>query len=140
MVVDIRVRMGRCSFPKGSGRQRKAPSLLLTARLFFRPIFRSASCASSPTQRVGTLLGEKQQVNIATFHLGRDAPGGSAIVLVQVDQPISPELMGKIAALRGVVQGQAADLLTELGPQLGPCRSRISPCSRRFAGGLSQWL
>jgi hypothetical protein len=25
MVVDIRVRMGRCSFPKGSGCQRKAP-------------------------------------------------------------------------------------------------------------------
>ena len=55
--------------------------------------------------RLGTLLGESK-VNIATFHLGRDAPGGSAIALVQVDQPISPELLGKIAALEGVVQAK----------------------------------
>jgi len=33
--------------------------------------------------------------------LGRDAPGGSAIALVQVDQPISAELLKKIAALEG---------------------------------------
>ena len=42
--------------------------------------------------RLGTMLGENK-VNIATFHLGRDKPGGSAIALVQVDQPISPELL-----------------------------------------------
>jgi D-3-phosphoglycerate dehydrogenase len=53
--------------------------------------------------RLGSLLGESK-VNIATFHLGRDKPGGSAIALVQVDQPISPDLVGKIAALDGVVQ------------------------------------
>ncbi len=55
--------------------------------------------------RLGTLLGESQ-VNIATFHLGRDKPGGSAIALVQVDQPISPALIGKIAAVEGVVQAK----------------------------------
>src|SRR5882757_10151904 len=53
--------------------------------------------------RLGSLLGESK-VNIATFHLGRDKPGGSAIALVQVDQPISPDLLAKIAALDGVVQ------------------------------------
>jgi D-3-phosphoglycerate dehydrogenase len=53
--------------------------------------------------RLGSLLGESK-VNIATFHLGRDKPGGSAIALVQVDQPISSDLVGKIAALDGVVQ------------------------------------
>jgi len=53
--------------------------------------------------RLGSLLGESK-VNIATFHLGRDKPGGSAIALVQVDQPISPDLVDKIAALDGVVQ------------------------------------
>jgi hypothetical protein len=42
--------------------------------------------------RLGTILGENK-VNIATFHLGRDKPGGSAIALVQVDQPLSKELM-----------------------------------------------
>ena len=55
--------------------------------------------------RLGTLLGESKG-NIATFHLDRDAPGGSAIALVQVDQPISPELMGKIAGLQSVVQAK----------------------------------
>ena len=55
--------------------------------------------------RLGTLLGENK-VNIATFHLGRDKPGGSAIALVQVDQPISPGLLGKIAAVEGVVQAK----------------------------------
>ena len=48
----------------------------------------------------------RSKVNIATFHLGRDQPGGSAIALVQVDQPISPALLGKIAAVEGVVQAK----------------------------------
>ena len=56
--------------------------------------------------RLGTLLGENK-VNIATFHLGRDKPGGSAIALVQVDQPLSAELTAKIAALQSVVQAKA---------------------------------
>jgi D-3-phosphoglycerate dehydrogenase len=55
--------------------------------------------------RLGTILGESK-VNIATFHLGRDAPGGSAIALVQIDQPISPDLLKKIAGLEGVVQAK----------------------------------
>ena len=55
--------------------------------------------------RLGTLLGESK-VNIATFHLGRDKPGGSAIALVQVDQPISAELIARIAAVEGVVQAK----------------------------------
>ena len=56
--------------------------------------------------RLGTLLGESK-VNIATFHLGRDKPGGSAIALVQVDQPLSAELTDKIASLQSVVQAKA---------------------------------
>jgi D-3-phosphoglycerate dehydrogenase len=56
--------------------------------------------------RLGTLLGENK-VNIATFHLGRDKPGGSAIALVQVDQPLSAELTARIGALEGVVQAKA---------------------------------
>jgi D-3-phosphoglycerate dehydrogenase len=55
--------------------------------------------------RLGTLLGENK-VNIATFHLGRDRPGGSAIALVQVDQPLAPPLVGRIAGLEGVVQAK----------------------------------
>ena len=55
--------------------------------------------------RLGTLLGENK-VNIATFHLGRDKTGGSEIALVQVDQPLPPMLVEKIAKLESVVQAK----------------------------------
>ncbi len=55
--------------------------------------------------RLGALLGDSK-VNIATFHLGRDRPGGEAIALVSVDSAISPDLLGKIAALEGVTQAK----------------------------------
>jgi D-3-phosphoglycerate dehydrogenase len=46
----------------------------------------------------GTLLGEAK-VNIATFNLGRDRPGGDAISLVAVDEAVSKELLQKIEGL-----------------------------------------
>ncbi|MBX3502043.1 MAG: phosphoglycerate dehydrogenase [Alphaproteobacteria bacterium] len=55
--------------------------------------------------RLGALLGDSR-VNIATFHLGRDKPGGEAIALVAVDSAISPDLLTKIAALEGVTQAK----------------------------------
>ena len=55
--------------------------------------------------RLGALLGDSR-VNIATFHLGRDKPGGEAIALVSVDSAISPDLLTKIAALEGVTQAK----------------------------------
>ncbi|MGE0422675.1 MAG: phosphoglycerate dehydrogenase [Reyranellaceae bacterium] len=55
--------------------------------------------------RLGALLGDSK-VNIATFHLGRDRQGGEAIALVSVDSAISPDLLGKIAALEGVTQAK----------------------------------
>lgn len=47
---------------------------------------------------LGTLLGDAG-VNIATFHLGRDAAGGEAIALVGVDQVIGEDLLARIRAL-----------------------------------------
>jgi D-3-phosphoglycerate dehydrogenase / 2-oxoglutarate reductase len=55
--------------------------------------------------RLGALLGDSK-VNIATFHLGRDKPGGEAIALVSVDSAISPDLLTRIAALEGVTQAK----------------------------------
>jgi D-3-phosphoglycerate dehydrogenase / 2-oxoglutarate reductase len=46
-------------------------------------------------------------VNIATFHLGRTAPGGDAIALVAVDQPLSPDLIDTVRALPNVIQVKA---------------------------------
>lgn len=47
---------------------------------------------------LGTLLGEAG-VNIATFNLGRDAPGGNAIALIGVDAPIADEVVDRVRAL-----------------------------------------
>ncbi len=47
---------------------------------------------------LGTLLGDAQ-INIATFHLGREGAGAEAIALVGVDQPLPEPVMAKLKAL-----------------------------------------
>ena len=56
--------------------------------------------------RFAGLLGDAG-VNIATFALGRDAPGGSAIALVQVDGDVPPTVLDKIQSLPGVKQAKS---------------------------------
>ena len=51
--------------------------------------------------RLGTLLGT-EGVNIGTFHLGRRSAGGEAVLLLSVDDAVTPELLGKVRALAGV--------------------------------------
>jgi D-3-phosphoglycerate dehydrogenase len=58
--------------------------------------------------RLGTLLGERGH-NIATFHLGRQAAGGDAIALVEIDGDIPAETLAAIGRLEGV--GQARHLV-----------------------------
>jgi D-3-phosphoglycerate dehydrogenase / 2-oxoglutarate reductase len=53
--------------------------------------------------RLGTMLGDAG-VNIATFHLGRSAPGGEAIALVEVDQPIPESLLAELRRIPNVRQ------------------------------------
>jgi D-3-phosphoglycerate dehydrogenase len=48
--------------------------------------------------RFGTTLSEAG-VNIATFHLGRDVPGGDAICLVGLDGPLPEAVLAKVRAL-----------------------------------------
>jgi D-3-phosphoglycerate dehydrogenase / 2-oxoglutarate reductase len=52
---------------------------------------------------LGNALGEAE-VNIATFHLGRAAPGQDAIALVEVDQPLTPANLDTVRALPNVIQ------------------------------------
>jgi D-3-phosphoglycerate dehydrogenase / 2-oxoglutarate reductase len=47
------------------------------------------------------------QVNIATFHLGRTAPGEDAIALVEVDQKLTTALIGAVRRLPNVIQVKA---------------------------------
>jgi D-3-phosphoglycerate dehydrogenase len=53
--------------------------------------------------RFGTLMGEAG-LNIATLNLGRDRPGGDAICMVAVDEPVAEEVLAKIRALPQVVR------------------------------------
>ncbi|OQW54442.1 phosphoglycerate dehydrogenase [Candidatus Raskinella chloraquaticus] len=46
----------------------------------------------------GMVLG-KAGVNVATFNLGRDKPGGDAICLVAVDEPVSDSLLREIETI-----------------------------------------
>jgi D-3-phosphoglycerate dehydrogenase / 2-oxoglutarate reductase len=48
--------------------------------------------------RFGTTLSEAG-INIATFHLGRDVPGGDAICLVGLDAPLPEAVLAKVRAL-----------------------------------------
>jgi D-3-phosphoglycerate dehydrogenase / 2-oxoglutarate reductase len=56
--------------------------------------------------RLGTTLGEAG-VNIGTFHLGRRAAGGEAVLLLSVDTPVEDGLLAKVQALPGVKQVKA---------------------------------
>jgi D-3-phosphoglycerate dehydrogenase len=53
--------------------------------------------------RFGTLLGEAG-VNIATLNLGRERPGGDAICIVALDEPVSEAVLGAVRALPHVVR------------------------------------
>ncbi len=56
--------------------------------------------------RFAGLLGEAG-INIATFALGRDKPGGSAIALVAIDGPAANGVLSRIANIPGVMQARA---------------------------------
>jgi D-3-phosphoglycerate dehydrogenase len=53
--------------------------------------------------RFGTLLAEAG-INIATFHLGRDAPGGNAICLVGLDAAVPEAVLARVRELPLVVR------------------------------------
>ena len=48
--------------------------------------------------RFSSTLGEAG-INIATFHVGREAPGGNAIALIEIDGELPPEVLAKVRAL-----------------------------------------
>ncbi|MDE0780302.1 MAG: phosphoglycerate dehydrogenase [Alphaproteobacteria bacterium] len=55
---------------------------------------------------LGTVLGDAG-LNIATFQLGRNKPGGDAIALVAVDQAVPADVLVKVTELPNVVQAKA---------------------------------
>jgi len=45
-------------------------------------------------------------INIATFHVGREAPGGNAIALIEIDGDLPPDVLAKVRALPQVQQAR----------------------------------
>jgi D-3-phosphoglycerate dehydrogenase len=45
-------------------------------------------------------------INIATFHVGREAPGGNAIALIEIDGVLPPEVLARVRALPQVQQAR----------------------------------
>lgn len=52
--------------------------------------------------RVGTFLGENG-INIAGMQVGRRAIGGEAVMVLQVDEPIGPDLLKEVEKLDGIL-------------------------------------
>jgi D-3-phosphoglycerate dehydrogenase len=55
---------------------------------------------------LGSAIGEAG-LNIATFNLGRDKPGGNAIALIAVDDVVGEDVLSKVAALPHITQAKA---------------------------------
>jgi D-3-phosphoglycerate dehydrogenase len=56
--------------------------------------------------KFSTTLGDAG-INIATFHVGRDAPGTDAIALIEIDGELPPDVLAKVRALPQVQQAKA---------------------------------
>lgn len=59
--------------------------------------------------RVGTILGDAG-VNIAALELGRDRPGGEAVMAMVLDAPAPPPVVARVAAVEGIEAAVAVDL------------------------------
>jgi D-3-phosphoglycerate dehydrogenase len=55
--------------------------------------------------RFSSTLGEAG-INIATFHVGREAAGGSAVALIEIDGELPAEVLAKVKALPQVQQAK----------------------------------
>lgn len=57
---------------------------------------------------IGTFSGTLGEagINIATFHVGREAPGGSAVALIEIDGELPDAVLAKVRALPQVQQAK----------------------------------
>ena len=55
--------------------------------------------------KFSSTLGEAG-INIATFHVGRDAPGGNAVALIEIDGELPDAVLAQVRALPQVQQAK----------------------------------
>jgi D-3-phosphoglycerate dehydrogenase len=77
----------------------------LEAELTENMLFTQNSDKPGHIGAIGTILADGG-INIATFHLGRDKAGGTAVALIEVDQPLDEDTLKKVCALPNVVRAK----------------------------------
>lgn len=60
--------------------------------------------------KVGTILGE-HDVNIASMQVGRDAPRGSAMMILSVDDRVAPDVLTRLRDVAGMADLRYVELL-----------------------------
>jgi len=89
----------------GTGKPRLVEIKGIAVEADFAPHMLYVTNADKPgfIGRFGMTLADAG-INIATFHLGRDAPGGNAICLVGLDAPVPDRVLAAVRALPLVVR------------------------------------
>ncbi|MFO1069357.1 MAG: phosphoglycerate dehydrogenase [Geminicoccaceae bacterium] len=77
--------------------------IAIEARLAPRMLYVRNSDKPGFIGALGKTLGDAG-INIATFHLGRDRPGGDAIALVEIDQEVPDQVLKQVLALPQVLR------------------------------------
>ena len=58
---------------------------------------------------VGMLLG-KENINIASLNMGRKDVGGKAVTVLNIDSPVSPEVLKKLSKLENIIDVKSVKL------------------------------
>ncbi len=71
-------------------------------------------------------------INIATFHVGREAPGGNAIALIEIDGELPPDVLDQGARAAAGAAGEAAVVLIARVRELAGSRAGSRAFSRSY--------
>lgn len=90
-------------FSDGKPRIIQVKGININAELAPRVLYITNTDAPGFIGSLGTVLGA-HGINIASFHLGREKPGGDAVSLVNIDNEASKDVLKEIEELKQVMQ------------------------------------
>ncbi|MEC8476712.1 MAG: ACT domain-containing protein, partial [Pseudomonadota bacterium] len=93
-------------FSDGKPRLIQLTGINMEAELAPRMLFITNNDQPGIIGSIGSLLGA-HGINIASFNLGREKPGGNAIALIAVDNEISADILDEVMALEQVTLAKA---------------------------------
>lgn len=93
-------------FSNGKPRMIQLKGINMDAELAPRMLYITNNDQPGFIGALGTVLG-KHGINIASFSLGREKPGGDAISLIAIDSAVSEDVRAEVEALEQVLQVKA---------------------------------